>query len=105
MKKQTMMSPREINNATFNIRQIEKALGHPIPPGYFDATNYSDRFLTSGEAFTIAHDIKEMEKARRFDHPSHNTPNLQGSGSSSGIEILIFILYLVIGGIICLFKG
>lgn len=105
MNKRTMMSPREINNATYNIRQVEKALGHPIPPGYFDATNYSDRFLTSGEAFTIAHDIKEMEKARRFDHPRHSTPSSQSSGSSSGFELLIFILYIVIGGIVCLIKG
>lgn len=105
MNKRTMMSPREINNATFNIRQIEKVLGHPIPPGYFDATNYSDRFLSGGEAFTIAHDIKKMEKARRFDHPHYNTPNSQSSDSSSGIEILIFILYIVIGGIVCLIKG
>lgn len=104
MNRRTMMSPREINNATFNIRQIEKALGHPIPPGYFDATNYNDRFLSSGEAYTIANDIRRVEHARHFDQPKSNSYLSQGSDCLDGLGFLFGVIYLIFAGIAHLFK-
>lgn len=88
----------EIVTIRTNLNEIEKTLGHPIPGGMIDVSNLKDHVLRPGEVITVCQNIKDIQgKPRR--HYSTNS----SEGNEFHGEIIMFLLYVIIGGIITLF--
>ncbi len=98
-----MMSSREVSRASYNAHEVKKALGHQIPPGCFDASNYSDRMFSPSEAKSIAFNISQIEKARRFDKPRPKPTTDEDCGVVD-FAITVIVIVIVIALIVSFFE-
>ena len=97
--KNKMYTTGEIVTIKSNLRAIEEYLGRPIPGGVVDVSELKDHLLRGGEVVTYCHNLKEISSPpRRRTAVSNSLP------SETMTEIILFILFIVIGSIVMLFK-
>ena len=100
MNTNKMFTAGEIVTIKTNLHEIEKHLGHPIPGGLVDVSELKDHVLRGGELVTVCRNIKEITGPKSYV----KRPRYTSNNSDTSIELIIFILYFVIGGLVMLFK-
>lgn len=83
------MKDQEMRTAANNLDRIESMLGRPVTGGTVDMRMLSQRPLTPSEIQHICGELDRIDFLRGKD-----------TGHNTALEIKLFILYLVIGGIV-----
>lgn len=99
--KKNLMSFSESMISARNINVIEKALGHKIPDGIIDYSEFSGELLSFSDSVKIAQNIREIEKIRNRRNSTTYYSDL-GDGYYNFVIIAV-LATIVLGALISLF--